>query len=90
MAGCPETFEPKVFRLKCEILDAYYFSLNYRRSRHLEQHRLCFGAAKQIWFVEAGRAHGVVMKNDQARAKTYEKAIFENWPMARVLDRLGM
>lgn len=90
MAGYPQAFAPKVFRLKCEVLDAYYFSQNYARSSHLEQHRFTSGAVKQTWFVEADTVCGVVMKNDKARAKAYEKAILEGWSLGRVLEQLGV
>jgi nitrite reductase (NADH) large subunit len=90
MAGNPDVFEPKAFRLKCEILDAYYFSMNYTRVKHQEQRGFTAGASKQIWFVAADKVRGVVMKNDKARAKTYEQAIYEEWPMDRVVERLGI
>jgi NADPH-dependent 2,4-dienoyl-CoA reductase/sulfur reductase-like enzyme len=90
MAGSPQDFIPKAFRLKCEILEAYYFSMNYARSKHLEPRRFTSGAVQQTWFVEADTVRGVVMKNDKARAKTYEKAICEGWSLGRVLEQLGL
>jgi hypothetical protein len=73
-----------------EDLGSYYFSLNYERYRHLEQHRFTAGAIRQTWFAEAGTVMGVVMKNDKDRAKIYETAVLERWPIGRMADELGL
>ncbi len=90
MAGSPEPFVPKQFRLKCEVLNTYLFSQNFDRSGKLVRKEFNGGGIRQTWFIEDGTVRGVVMKNDKDRAKIYEKAVYERWPLDRVTEELSI
>jgi nitrite reductase (NADH) large subunit len=90
MAGNPQPFAARLFRLKCEVQGSYYFSLNYRDSRNLEQQSTGTAEVRQTWFVESDRVRGVVMKNDRERAKLYEAAVAAGWSMDRVRNELRL
>ena len=90
MAGNPVPFDSRIFRLKCEILDSYYFSHNYARSKSLEKHSISNGDVNQTWYVDSGIVKGVVMKNDKPRAKSYEAAVLEGWSIDRALRELSI
>jgi len=72
------------FRLKCEVFDQYYFSINPKaaaiedietRERH-DPYR-CF-------YLQNGSLLGMFMINDPENAKRYEKAVRERWTVAQL------
>jgi NAD(P)H-nitrite reductase large subunit len=67
------------FRLKCEVFDQYYFSINpdaanIENIETLEKHN-----PYRCFYLENGTVVGIVMINDPENAKRYEQAVRERW-----------
>ncbi len=90
--GKETPFDNPPFRLKCEVFDSYFFSLNKPR-RPLD-----FGIEEQeinnryqcFYYDEEDTVTGSVMVNDSDRARLYEQAVREKWSRDRVRDELSL
>ncbi len=82
--SCPD------FRLKCEVFDRYFFSLNkpapwdIRKYRSVEDK----GEVYRCFYYKEDTLRGVVMIDDRERAKTYERAVREGWSRSVVESEL--
>ncbi len=89
--GTATPFDDPPFRLKSEVFNSYFFSMNKPR------HPLDFGIEEfeinsryQCFYYEEDTVIGAVMVNDSDRAKLYEQAVCERWPRERVHNELSL
>ena len=78
-AGLRKSRPSAFFRLKCEVFDQYYFSLNEGVSRHKEVISLEKQDPYRCFYLLENRLAGVVMVNDKDNAELYERAVGEGW-----------
>ncbi len=86
MLGEDVSLPRRAWRLKCEVFDSYWFSMN-KPARDPDVEREAFGLYQAFWYDE-GRLTGAVMANDKDRNKVYEKAVVEGWSEAQVTREL--
>ncbi|MFW6214595.1 MAG: NAD(P)/FAD-dependent oxidoreductase [Alkalispirochaetaceae bacterium] len=80
MAGEEQRNEAPPFRLKAEIFDHYFFSIN-KPADPLEVDSEEYETANRYWalYFRDGLLDGVVSVNDRDRAKSFEQAVRERW-----------
>lgn len=85
--GEAHEFDDPAFRLKCEVFDAYFFSVNKPR-RPLEHgiEERESGSQYQCFYFDDDELFGAIMVNDKARAKEYQTAVRERWNRERVVE----
>ncbi len=86
-AGGNERYEHPGFRLKTELWDRYFFSMNkppvldspgYEQDERIDDDRYL------RFYYRDGSLDAVVMIGDPDRAKQYERAVREHWPREKV------
>ncbi len=79
------------FRLKCEVFDRYFFSLNNPSRHELERHDITEerGTPYRCFYYSNEVLQGVVMIDDRDRAKEYERAVREGWSRSEVESGLA-
>ncbi len=79
------------FRLKCEVFDHYFFSINKPSPDEMSGCTLVENQRNDIYqglYYADGVVQGIVMINDKVRAKEYEKAVREGWSRQAVEECL--
>ncbi len=80
-------YDGLLFRLKLEVFDSYFFSMNKPRDPlAVEIVESEIGKLYQCFFFEEGELTGAIMVNDKERAKEYQQAVRESWEKQRVLE----
>jgi NAD(P)H-nitrite reductase large subunit len=80
-------YEQLPFRLKCEVFGQYFFSINKppdSQRAHYTVVENIHNTIYQCFYYQEDILHSVIMVNDKARAKLYEKAVREKWNRTRV------
>ena len=77
------SFSPRPWRLKCDVFDTYWFSMNKPRDREPDFESLDGNLYRAFWYNE-GRLIAAVMANDKDNNKRYEKAVLEGWTRDQV------
>ncbi|MBW2529237.1 MAG: FAD-dependent oxidoreductase [Deltaproteobacteria bacterium] len=86
-AGGSERYEHVPFRVKCKVFDRYFFALQrpdpaalgaYETVEHSD------GARYVCAYYREGRVAGLVMCDDEARQKEYNRAVVERWDRGTV------
>jgi NAD(P)H-nitrite reductase large subunit len=75
-------YEQPPFRLKCEVFGQYFFSINKPPDSQLAHYTVIektHNTLYQCFYYQEDLLQGVIMVNDKARAKLYEKAVREKW-----------
>jgi NAD(P)H-nitrite reductase large subunit len=86
-AGGDIAYDGLLFRLKLEVFDSYFFSINKPRDPlAVENVESEIGKLYQCFFFEEDRLTGAIMVNDKERAKEYQQAVRESWEKQRVLE----
>jgi len=82
-------YDKRPFRVKCEVFGHYFFSLNKPPDAELSQYAIAENRDEhlyQCFYYQEDVLKGVIMVNDKARAKLYERAVREGWQKTRVQD----
>ena len=80
-----EKYSNRPRRLKCEVFGTYIFSLNAHLRSNLETLQTYESESiYQEFGFESGVLQSVIMMGDKARAKEYEKAVWERWSPKRL------
>lgn len=94
MAGknmCGQTVEytPKQFRLKTEIFNQFFFSMNYNSATNYESTH-CDSSKERYreLYLHHNQLVAVLMVNDKENAKQYEKAVREGWSFEQISKQL--
>jgi NAD(P)H-nitrite reductase large subunit len=85
--GRATVFDDPPFRLKCEVFDSYFFSINKPRDplvHGIEEHET--DSRYQCFYFDDDRLFGAIMVNEKERAKEYERAVRERWERDRVFE----
>ncbi len=85
IAGQSTEHDYPPFRLKAEIFDTYFFSIN-KPTNPLDYEIEEFENGERYWalFYKDGVLSGMVMVNDRDRAQEYERAVREGWSREQV------
>lgn len=81
MVNLGNIFKPRIHRLKTNVFGGFYFSANYAASKEpgitlkTEQK----GNRYREFYLLDNRIQGLVMVNEDANDKLYQKAVSENW-----------
>lgn len=90
-AGAELVHDRRPFRMKLEVFDEYYFSMNPPQSEEgcdvVEERD---GEMYRCLYFREGSLTGVLMANDKPRAKEYVVAAREGWPKDEVDTRLPL
>lgn len=85
--GQEVSYDGLLFRLKCEVFDSYFFSINKPADILAAQtDEFQDGTLYQCFYYEDDALSGVIMVNDKERAKEYQQAVRERWTRERVLE----
>jgi NAD(P)H-nitrite reductase large subunit len=89
--GAMETYSNRPRRLKCEVFGTYIFSLNAHLRSQLDMLATYRNdTVYQEFGFESGALRSVIMTGDKARAKDYERAVWERWSQERVEEVLAV
>ncbi|MFW6339140.1 MAG: NAD(P)/FAD-dependent oxidoreductase [Alkalispirochaetaceae bacterium] len=85
IAGEPTKHDYPPFRLKAEVFNTYFFSVNKPRNP-LDYEIEEFEQGERYWalFYKNGDLSGMVMVNDRDRAQEFERAVREGWSREQV------
>ncbi|MDP3441468.1 MAG: NAD(P)/FAD-dependent oxidoreductase, partial [Ignavibacteria bacterium] len=77
----------KAFRLKLEVFEAYFFSMNIPNLSR-EQDEIIVDQSEKYYrfFFEKGLLTGMLMANDKPMTKICEQAVRENWSKEKVIQ----
>lgn len=80
IAGEQAAYDYPPFRLKAEIFDNYFFSIN-KPANPLDNEIEEFEEGDRYWalYYDDGALNGMVMVNDRDNAKEFERAVRERW-----------
>ncbi|MGE4287541.1 MAG: NAD(P)/FAD-dependent oxidoreductase [Salinivirgaceae bacterium] len=92
MLAVGSAYHPVPLRLKTTLFGNFYFSANYHLSH---SYRLDVSAEElngvfREFYVLDAKVLGMVMMNDKERAKTYQQAVAEQWPLEKVKEQLPL
>jgi NAD(P)H-nitrite reductase large subunit len=87
LSGQKTAWSARPFRMKCEIFNSYFFSMNpFSGDTAINAGNSIY----QEWYVDKGLVRGVNMFGDKDKNKIYEKAVLENWSLAQVNKELAV
>jgi NAD(P)H-nitrite reductase large subunit len=80
-SGKKTLYPNKRFRLKLEVFDQYFFSLNKPENEFAYEAVSIQKDENKVYkaFFRNGKLHGLLMANDPSMAKTCERAVYEGW-----------
>ena len=85
-AGAGESYRFVPFRLKCSILDSYFFSVGRPAPESLSEYEVVehtSGARYLCSYYRDSHLEGLIMLNDEDRRSDYLQAVVEKWPRKR-------
>ena len=90
-AGSELVHDRRPFRMKLEVFNEYFFSMNPPQSDEgyevVEERE---GDMYRCLYFREGQLNGALMANDKPRAKQYVAAVREGWSRGEVRDRLPL
>lgn len=91
VAGIKIKYDQKVFRLKMEVFDEYFFSMNIPDNPEKSDNTIVEKDNKYLrFFYLNDRLNGILMLNDKENAKKYEQAVREKWDKNKVATTFGI
>ena len=85
VAGVKTKYDQKAFRLKMEVFDQYFFSMNIPDNPEKSDNTIVEKDNKYVrFFYLNGHLNGILMMNDKENAKKYEQAVREKWDKNKV------
>ncbi|MBU1368717.1 MAG: FAD-dependent oxidoreductase [Bacteroidetes bacterium] len=88
LAGVQTKFDHKSFRLKMEVFDHFFFSMNIPDNPEESDNVILENEKKYYrFFFLNDQLNGMLMLNDKENAKLCEQAVRENWEKSIVLQR---
>lgn len=92
MAGKKEKYIAVPYRLKSEFLDGFLFSANYHQvvDKPIQPHIESKDKVYREFYIIENKLVAVVMMNDKKRAKSYQKAISENWSIDKLQQEIPL
>ncbi|MBU1010463.1 MAG: FAD-dependent oxidoreductase [Bacteroidetes bacterium] len=89
-AGEKIAYHQRPYRLKLDIFDQYFFSLNMPASiMGYEVVHWRRNQAEYSCYFKDNKLQGMLMANDKDKAKLCEQAVHEHWSMAKTKKQLG-
>jgi len=87
LAGQKVKYDQKAFRLKMEVFDQYFFSMNIPDNPEKSDNILVERDNKYLrFFFLNNQLNGMLMMNDKENAKKYELAVREKWDRNKVTN----
>ncbi|MBZ0243590.1 MAG: hypothetical protein K8F24_10280, partial [Bacteroidales bacterium] len=84
-------YDQKAFRLKMEVFDRYFFSMNIPDNPEKADNILVEKDDKYLrFFFLNDQLNGMLMMNDKENAKKYEQAVREKWVKDKVVSTFGI
>lgn len=91
VAGRKTKYDQKAFRLKMEVFDQYFFSMNIPDNPEKADNILVEKDSKYLrFFFLNDHLNGMLMMNDKENAKKYEQAVREKWDKNKVTSTFGI
>ena len=79
-----ESYNYKPYRLKCEIFDTFYFSMNYNKNNTALVNEEIQTDNYKFFQYKNENLNGIVLIGDKERAKEYENALWKGWSREKV------
>jgi NAD(P)H-nitrite reductase large subunit len=91
MTGEQQPYQPKTFRLKCEVFGCFIFSQNKPiLATDYQIVNETSGYIHREIYLRNNEIAAIIMLNDKTRSKDYEKAINERWSLKQLNDRIPL
>lgn len=91
LVGIKTKYDQKAFRLKMEVFDQFFFSMNIPDNPEKADSEIVEKDNKYLrFFYLNGQLNGMLMLNDKENAKKYEQAVREKWDKNKVASTFAI